>query len=66
MLAGLIVARLVCASCGEAKKASEVGDIASFGSLWSFSWCRRVAYCTNDCQRDHWPEHKSSCEMRAH
>jgi hypothetical protein len=61
MLAGLTVARLVCASCGEARKASEVGDRASFGSLWSCSWCRRVAYCSKACQRDHWPEHKGSC-----
>jgi hypothetical protein len=65
MLAGLTVARLVCASCGEARKASEQGDRASFGSLWSCSWCRRVAYCSKECQRDHWPEHKGSCVMRA-
>uniref|UniRef100_A0A7S1KWD7 MYND-type domain-containing protein n=1 Tax=Alexandrium catenella TaxID=2925 RepID=A0A7S1KWD7_ALECA len=25
------------------------------------SRCRRVAYCCADCQRQHWPVHKSSC-----
>jgi hypothetical protein len=65
ILEGLTIARVVCASCSETRKASEAEDSARFGSLWSCSWCRRVAYCSKECQRDHWSEHKSSCVMRA-
>ncbi|CAN0435888.1 unnamed protein product [Ectocarpus sp. 13 AM-2016] len=31
------------------------------GSLRPCSRCRHVRYCSRDCQRQHWKDHKRDC-----
>ena len=44
-----------CADCGEEGGAS----------LKACKSCMLVKYCNADCQRNHWPKHKSVCKRRA-
>jgi len=48
---------LSCASCG----AAEVDDI----KLKECNGCHLVKYCSDECQRDHKPQHKRACKKRA-
>ena len=44
-----------CAECG----------VAGGASLKSCKSCMLVRYCNANCQRNHWPEHKKLCKLRA-
>jgi len=48
---------LCCASCGIA----EVDDI----TLKECDSCDLVRYCSDECQKNHKPQHKEACKMRA-
>ena len=48
---------LCCASCGIAK----VDEV----QLSKCPTCDLVQYCSNECQREHKPQHKRACEKRA-
>jgi hypothetical protein len=43
-------ARKRCAVCG-----IPLADVKQCGG------CRKVAYCSRECQRKHWPQHKEEC-----
>ena len=44
---------LLCAVCGQLSSGSKCGR------------CRVVSYCSKDCQRAHWPQHKQFCQRPA-
>ncbi|CAB9507886.1 expressed unknown protein [Seminavis robusta] len=48
---------LVCLSCGKTSK-----DVAN-KNLLCCSHCRKVSYCSKECQRGDWAEHKEFCKM---
>ena len=54
---GAAAALPCCASCGKA----EVDDV----KLKQCDDCDLVRYCSDECQQDHWPEHKANCKERA-
>ena len=45
---------VVCSGCG--------GDAKPSGTLKTCSRCRAAAYCSSDCQKSHWAEHKLPCK----
>ncbi len=47
----------VCASCGKV----EVDDV----KLKLCTACKLVKYCSVECQKNHWPQHKKVCKKRA-
>ncbi|KAI0698031.1 hypothetical protein BC835DRAFT_1269541 [Cytidiella melzeri] len=47
------------ARCGNSACDKEEGGKTS---LRACSRCHSVRYCSTKCQRDHWPEHKQSCQ----
>lgn len=47
-----------CAHCGKAEK-----DNANLNSCTA---CKAVKYCSCDCRKSHWPDHKETCEKRVH
>ena len=51
------ITQTVCGNCGRAKRA----DVISEGELLVCSRCRRMKYCSKDCQKAHWKSHKGSC-----
>eukprot|EP00985_Skeletonema_marinoi_P002912 scaffold1192_cov80-Skeletonema_marinoi.AAC.2 len=51
------VASSCCAACGIA----EVDDI----TLKECATCDLVRYCSDTCQKNHWPQHKEACKKRA-
>lgn len=51
-------------SCGKCGKAGTVG--AGQGELKRCSGCKKIVYCTKDCQVAHWKDHKRQCrELQA-
>ena len=46
----------VCASCGIA----EIDEI----KLKTCTACKFVRYCSVECQKKHWPQHKRACKKR--
>ena len=46
-------ARMVCAYCDGIAKKEDFKKCAK---------CRRAAYCSKDCQKKHWPVHKTVCK----
>jgi tetratricopeptide (TPR) repeat protein len=48
---------MCCASCG----VGEVDDI----KLKTCDDCKSIRYCSDECQRDHRPQHERECEKRA-
>eukprot|EP00984_Skeletonema_dohrnii_P007091 scaffold2549_cov150-Skeletonema_dohrnii-CCMP3373.AAC.4 len=48
---------MCCASCGK----SEVDDI----KLMDCDACDLVRYCSDNCQKDHLPQHEAMCKKRA-
>ena len=44
-----------CAACGIEER-----------KLRRCARCRTVSYCSVDCQRQHWPEHKQRCKQLWH
>jgi hypothetical protein len=53
MICFLRLTKKVCSQCGES-------DI----SLKICTKCRLTFYCSNSCQRKHWPVHKKWCKKR--
>src|SRR6056300_1334825 len=47
----------VCANCGKA----EVDDV----KLKNCTACKLVKYCSVECQKNHWKQHKKACKKRA-
>ena len=48
-----------CAICHKVEVA--VGPVENRVTLQKCGQCRQVLYCSRDCQRAHWPRHKSDC-----
>ncbi|KAL7529594.1 hypothetical protein ACHAWF_003040 [Thalassiosira exigua] len=48
------------AACSNCNKYQEDGETP----LMQCSVCRGAKYCNADCQRSHWPSHKSTCSKR--
>ena len=48
---------MCCASCGK----SELDDV----KLMECADCKSVRYCSDECQKDHRPEHEVKCKERA-
>ena len=47
-----------CSWCGQPPPRDAAG---SAGRLLRCSWCRAAFYCGKECQRAHWPAHRSGC-----
>lgn len=47
-----------CATCSR-KAAKESG-----GKLLACSQCKTTRYCSQECQKSHWPTHKTSCKKK--
>ena len=52
-------AQPACAICHKVEVA--VGPVENRVTLQRCGRCRQVLYCSRDCQRAHWPRHKSDC-----
>lgn len=54
--AGALRRQDICAKCGKTSKDEQPPKMQKCGQ------CKKIYYCSSDCQRKHWKKHKEHCK----